>query len=80
MKTISATDARNNIAELWKMASDGPVAVENRGVAIAYVVSPTDFERLNRRPRQFGTGKDLLKGVDPNVLLAVPLEGFEEYM
>lgn len=78
MATISATEARNNIGKLWRTAAREPVTVESAGRPIAVVLSPEEYDRMAARrpirvphPRQAGTGKRLLAGVDIEALLAV---------
>lgn len=80
MATISETEARSNIGKLWRTAAQGPVTVESAGRPIAVVLSPEEYDRISARrpartpqPRQAGTGKSLLAGVDINALLAVDI-------
>jgi len=49
MATITATFAKNNIGELWKMSKDGPVVVKQKGVPVAVVLSPKQFEEITGR-------------------------------
>jgi len=39
MQTISATDAKNRIGELWEMAEREPVTVERNGLPSFQVIS-----------------------------------------
>lgn len=83
MTTMNATDARNNIGKLWERASREPVTIESAGKPIAVVLSPEEYDKLKRRrkPRQPGTMRDLLAGVDIDALLATPIDDvFAEYM
>ena len=85
MIRIKATEARNNIGNLWKTAATEPVTVESAGRAIAVVLSPEAYDRLatGRRPRDAGCGRNLLSGagVDVNELLATPVDdAFSDYM
>jgi prevent-host-death family protein len=83
MKTMTATEARNSIGQLWDAAAHGPVTVLSAGKRVAVVLSPDEFDKMagQRRPRQFGAGKHLFQGVDVNELLAVDIsEEFEEYL
>ncbi|MCW3062042.1 MAG: Antitoxin Phd YefM, type toxin-antitoxin system [Capsulimonas sp.] len=83
MVTINATEARNNIGQLWDTASREPVTVESAGKPIAVVLSPEEYRRLTRqrKPRQSGSMRHLFKGNDVNELLATPIDDvFAEYM
>jgi prevent-host-death family protein len=83
MQTISATDAKNKIGDLWTMAESGPVTVERNGSPCfqvipidKYVAVPRDdFDRMHSSaPRlESGFAADLLEGVDVDALLAVDL-------
>lgn len=80
MATISASEARNNIGNLWRTAAREPVTVESAGRPIAVVLSPEEYDRMAARrpactphPRRAGTGKRLLAGVDIESLLAVDI-------
>lgn len=83
MATISATDAKNKIGDLWQMAEREPVTIERNGVPkyqiIAtdqYVAVPRDeYRRLKsakRVPRR-GFAREQLKGLDVDALLAVDI-------
>lgn len=91
MATISATDAKNKIGELWAMAEIEPVTIERNGVpeyqlisTEHYVAVPIEeYKRLQeaRRTPRFGFAKELLKGIDSNALLAVDIQDeFEGYL
>ena len=81
MATVSATDAKNRIGELWALAEEAPVTIERNGVAKFQVIStehyvavPIDeFDRLKskRRTPRFGFAKDYFQGVDTDALLAI---------
>jgi len=93
MVTMSATDAKNKIGELWELASKEPVTIERNGKA-QYMIVPvdtyvavlrSDYERLrageDRPPRQIGFAKELFAGADVNALLDVDLtEAMREYI
>ncbi len=82
MVTINATEARNNIGQLWSKAAKEPVTILSAGQAVAVVLSPAEFEKLTARRRgpKAGFAKHLCEGVDMNALLATSLEDvFEEY-
>lgn len=82
MVTISATEARSRIGELWDKAADGPVTVVSAGKAVAVVLSPAEFERLTARRRgaKAGFAKHLFPRADLNALLETSLDDvFEEY-
>lgn len=82
MVTINATEARNNIGELWSKAAKGPVTVLSAGQAVAVVLSPAEFERLiaRRRGAEAGFAKHLFGGVDLNGFLDTSLDDvFEGY-
>ncbi len=90
MQTISATDAKNRIGELWSLADKEPVTVEINGTARYVVVSlenyavisKEEYDRLRapkKAPRP-GFAKDLFAGIDTAKLLAVDVsEEFEDY-
>jgi PHD/YefM family antitoxin component YafN of YafNO toxin-antitoxin module len=81
MATVSATDAKNRIGELWALAETGPVTIERNGVAKYQLIStdthvavPKDeYDRLKstRRAPRFGFAKEYLQGLDVDALLAV---------
>jgi len=81
MATISATDAKNKIADLWQMADREPVTIERNGVAKYQVISTDQFvavpiEEYNRlrsarRAPEFGFAREYFEGVDTDALLAV---------
>jgi prevent-host-death family protein len=81
MATVSATDAKNKIGELWAMAEEEPVTIERNGVARyqlisteSYVAVPrAEYDRLKSTKRipQFGFAKEYFKGFDSDALLAV---------
>ncbi len=82
MSKMSATEARNNIGKLWEAAAEEPVTVESMGKPIAVVMSPEAYAAViqPRRPRQAGTMRYLLAGVDVNALLSTPIDDvFAEY-
>lgn len=76
MVTINATEARNNIGQLWSKAAKEPVTVLSAGQAVAVVLSPAEFERLTARRRgaKAGFAKHLFVGVDLNGLLDTSLD------
>ncbi len=43
---MSASDARNNFADLLEFASKNPVRIERNGRSVAVVVSAEEFERM----------------------------------
>ena len=81
MATISATDAKNKIGELWAMADREPVTIERNGIpkyqliaTDSYVAIPIeDYNRLMdvRRAPRFGFAREELSGLDVDALLAV---------
>lgn len=81
MATVSATDAKNRIGELWDLADQEPVTIERNGVARYQVISTDHFvavpveeyARLKsiRPSRQFGFAREQLKNLDVAALLAV---------
>lgn len=82
MATITATEARNNIGELWRKAADEPVTILSAGQAVAVVVSPAEFAKLTARRRgaKAGFAKHLFKDVDLNALLETSLDDvFKDY-
>lgn len=82
MVTINATEARNDMEELWSKAAQEPVTVLSAGQAVAVVLSPAEFERLTARRRgaKAGFAKHLFGEVDLNALLGTSLDDvFEEY-
>ncbi len=82
MLTITATEARNSIGELWRQAASEPVTVLSAGQAVAVVLSPAEFARLTARRRgaKAGFAKHLFAGVDLNALLDTDIDDvFEEY-
>jgi prevent-host-death family protein len=91
MATISATDAKNKIGELWALAEDEPVTIERNGVAKFQLISTdhyvavpkAEYDRMKaaKRPRQPGFAKHLLEGLDVDALLAVDVsDQFEDYI
>jgi prevent-host-death family protein len=81
--TITATQARNKIGELWEAVAREPVTVTSNGVPTAVVLSPEDYSRLTlpRKPRMPGSMKYLLQNVDTDALLATPIDDvFADYM
>jgi prevent-host-death family protein len=78
MLTVTATEARDNVDELWKKAASEPVMVESTGKAMVVVMSAQEYERLSdkhsRKPRAAGTGANLLAGVDVDALLDTPVD------
>ena len=46
MKTVSATDAKNNFGVVLDAVGTEPVQVVKNGKVAAYVVSPTDFDAM----------------------------------
>ena len=82
MVTITATEARNSIGELWRQAANEPVTVLSAGQAVAVVLSPDEFARLTARQRgaRAGFAKHLFNGVDLNALLETNIDDvFEDY-
>ncbi len=91
MATVSATDAKNRIGELWALAEEAPVTIERNGVPQFQLISTDhyvaisieEYEKLKPKKRapQFGFARDLFEGVDTDALLAVDILGeFEEYL
>jgi prevent-host-death family protein len=84
MLKLTATEARNNIGQLWSAAMQEPVMVESAGKPLAVVLSPQAYEKLcasPRKPRVAGTGAKLLSGVDVSQLLDIDITGvFSEYL
>jgi hypothetical protein len=91
MATITATEAKNRIGELWEMADHEPVIVERNGtprylVAALdkYVAIPRDeYDRLRGVgvPPRLGFAQQLLEGVDTDALLQMDLdETLREYL
>jgi hypothetical protein len=91
MQTISATDTKNRIGELWEMAEREPVTVERNGlptfqvIAIdKYVAVPREeYDRMvaGSKGMQPGFAADLFEGVDVDALLAVDLlPVFKDYL
>ena len=76
MVTINATEARDDIEELWSKAAKEPVTVLSAGQAIVVVLSPTEFKRLSARGRgaKAGFAKYLFGGGDLNALLETSLD------
>ena len=82
MVTINATEARNNIADLWSKAAKEPVTILSAGQAVAVVLSPAEFNKLSARHRgaKAGFAKHLFSGADWNAILETPLDDvFQEY-
>ena len=93
MITMSATDAKNKIGDLWELADKEPVTIERNGTA-RYIVSPVDtyvtlpreeYDRLRggteHPPRQIGFAKELFAGTDIDALLNVDLtDVMQEYL
>ena len=85
MATMSATDAKNRIGELWELASREPVTIERHGVPMYQLISTDQFvavpldeyERLKsvKRAPRFGFARDQFKGFDADALLAVDAGG-----
>ena len=46
MRTISASEARNNIGKLWIEVANGPVTVLSAGQPVAVVLSLAEFAKL----------------------------------
>lgn len=91
MATMSATDVKNHIGELWELADREPVTIERNGMpkyqlvsTEKYVVVEVDeYNRLksNKRVPRRGFAKHLLKGFDMDALLAVDVTSeFEGYL
>ncbi|HEY3330081.1 MAG TPA: hypothetical protein VGK19_08690 [Capsulimonadaceae bacterium] len=89
MATVSATDAKNRIGDLWSMADIEPVTIERNGSpryqlisTDHYVAIPkAEYDRLKatRRAPQFGFARQAFADFDSESLLAVDLIGeFEE--
>ena len=51
MVTINATEAHDDIEELWSNAAKEPVTILSAGQAVADVLSPAEFNRLTARGR-----------------------------
>ena len=70
MVTINATEARDDIEELWSKAAKEPVTVLSAGQTIIAVLSPAEFKRLSAwgRGAKAGFAKHLFGGVDLNAL------------
>jgi PHD/YefM family antitoxin component YafN of YafNO toxin-antitoxin module len=91
MATMSATDAKNKIGELWDLAEQEPVTIERNGVAKYQLISTDkyialpkhEYERLRsvkRVPRR-GFAREALKDLDVEALLAVDISAeFEDYL
>lgn len=91
MMTITATEAKNRIGELWDMADNEPVIVERNGTPRYLVasldkyvaVSRDEYDRLRgvtATPR-LGFAQQLLAGIDTDALLQVDLsETLREYL
>ena len=90
MATVSATDAKNRIGELWALADDEPVTIERNGSpkyqlisTDHYVAVPKEeYDRLksNRRAPLFGFARQEFKGFDSDALLAVDLSAEFEHL
>ena len=83
MKTLSSTAVKNRIAEALKLAQEEPVAIQSHGATVAFLISPTEYERLSQKPRPLRKGgymKGLFEGVDWDEVLSRPARGFDEYM
>ena len=46
MKTISASDAKNNFGELMDTVQRGPVSIEKHGRPVAVLISQAHFEAM----------------------------------
>ena len=82
MITVTATEARNNIGELWDKAAREPVTVLSAGQPVAVVLSPSEFNKLiaRRGGAKAGFAKHLFPDVDMNALLDTNLDDvFSEY-
>jgi prevent-host-death family protein len=82
MTTISATEAQNNLNQLWSEAANGPVTVLSAGQPVAVVLSPAEFNRLTARRSgiKAGFAKHLFPGVDMHALLDTSIDDvFEDY-
>jgi hypothetical protein len=83
MATISATDAKNKIGDLWALAEVEPVTIERNGIAKFQLISTDSFVavpieeykhlKANRRTPELGFGRELFAGVDVDALLAVDI-------
>ncbi|BDI28391.1 hypothetical protein CCAX7_004420 [Capsulimonas corticalis] len=91
MPTMSATDVKNRIGDLWNAADIEPVTVERNG-SPRYVVASVDkyvaipreeYDRLRglKAPPRLGFAKALFAGVDTDALLEVDLtEAMRDYL
>jgi len=83
MATISATEAKNKIGDLWQMAEQEPVTIERNGVPKYQIISTDqyvavpkeEYDRLRsvKRAPRFGFAREQLKGLDTDALLAVDI-------
>jgi len=91
MATISATDAKNKIGDLWAMAEQEPVTIERNGVPKYQLISTDhyvavtveEYDRLKsvKRAPRLGFAKEELAGLDVDALLAVDISAeFEGYI
>ncbi len=85
MPTVSATEAKKRIGQLWRLAETEPVTIERNGVpkyqiisTDRYVAVPLEvYARLcaTRRAPRFGFARHLLLTVDTDALLKVDITG-----
>jgi hypothetical protein len=93
MVTMSATDAKNKIGELWDIADREPVTIERNGTPRylvvpvgAYVAVPREeYDRLRggapRQSRRIGFARTVFAGADIAALLDVDLsEAMKDYL
>ena len=74
MKSLPVSQARENLAEVIAGLADGPVEITRHGVALAYMVSSTMFDRLTDRPPHghvFATDKYRPATISIDELLAI---------
>jgi len=89
MATMSATEAKNRIGDLWALAEAEPVTIERNGVAKFQLISTdtygagpiAEYDRLNspKRTPRFGFAKEFFEGFNSDALLGVEISGeFED--
>jgi prevent-host-death family protein len=82
MMTLTATEANNNLEELWRKAATEPVIILRDGQPLAVVLSPAKFAGLmaRRTGAKAGFAKHLYPNMDMNALLDTNLDDvFGEY-
>ncbi len=83
-KRYSAQEARQNLADILGMVYYGkePVIVEKRGRPVAVVISPEDYEILQREKERAFASVDRLQArnadLDPDEVLSDVTEAVEE--